>query len=124
MDCLREIHEAGFIHRDVKPVRKVNFQANFVLSQDQNKLFIVDFGLAQQYRSEAGEHMKDSGEAASFKGTISYASLNTHNFRVKTFNLQELSRRDDMWSYFFMLLEFLGEQLAWRTAEDISIVRF
>ena len=38
-DALKEVHEAGFLHQDVKPVRKsFKHQANFVLSHDQNKV--------------------------------------------------------------------------------------
>ena len=46
-----------------------------------------------------------------FKGTVSYASLNAHRF-------EDLSRRDDMWSFFFIILEFLGAKLPWRSSSD------
>lgn len=107
LEAIKEVHEAGFIHRDVKP-------SNFVLSQDQNKVFIVDFGLASRYVDETGAHQKDTEKDKCFKGTVSYASLNAHEFK-------ELSRRDDMWSYFFMMLELLGESLSWRSNEKLSI---
>jgi hypothetical protein len=35
---------------------------------------------------------------------------------------QELSRRDDLWSFFFMLLEKLGQQLPWRSDDKLSLV--
>ena len=45
-----------------------------------------------------------------FRGTITYASLNAHN-KV------DLSRRDDLWSFYFVILDFLGEELPWRTCK-------
>ena len=45
-----------------------------------------------------------------FRGTITYASVNAHN-KV------DLSRRDDLWSFYFVILDFLGEELPWRTCK-------
>lgn len=42
LTAIEEVHNAGFIHRDVKP-------SNFVLSQDFKKVYIVDFGLAKKH---------------------------------------------------------------------------
>ena len=82
-DALKEVHEAGFLHQDVKPVRKsFKHQANFVLSHDQNKVYLVDYGLAARFKDSEGVHRQDSGQKNSFKGTISYASLNAHDFKV------------------------------------------
>ena len=49
-----------------------------------------------------------------FRGTITYASLNAHN-KI------DLSRRDDLWSFYFVLLDFLGEELPWRTCRFFFI---
>jgi hypothetical protein len=45
-----------------------------------------------------------------FRGTIPYASINAHN-------KEELSRRDDIWSFYFMLLEFFDETLIWKSSK-------
>ena len=42
-----------------------------------------------------------------FRGTIPYASLTAHYKK-------ELGRKDDLWSYFFIILEFLEEPLSWK----------
>jgi len=42
---------------------------------------LVDFGLAKPLYDEAGA-LKASHEVKRFKGTISYASLEAHNFQV------------------------------------------
>jgi len=43
-----------------------------------------------------------------FRGTIPYASLTAH---LK----QELGRKDDLWSLFFVILEFLDQPLLWKS---------
>ena len=40
--AVREVHRAGFIHRDVKA-------SNFVLCTENARVFIVDFGLAKKH---------------------------------------------------------------------------
>jgi tau tubulin kinase len=42
LTAIREVHEHGFIHRDVKA-------SNFVLSLDNKRIYIVDFGLAKRH---------------------------------------------------------------------------
>lgn len=42
LDSIEEVHERGFIHRDVKA-------SNFVLSRDNKHVYIVDFGLAKKH---------------------------------------------------------------------------
>ena len=51
---------------------------------------------------------------ADFRGTVSFASLNAHT------NI-DLARRDDLWSFYFTLLDFLNEKLEWREQRDYSI---
>jgi len=46
---------------------------------------------------------------------VSFASLNAHN------NI-DLARRDDMWSLYFTMLDFLNEKLEWREQRDFTIV--
>lgn len=56
---------------------------------------------------------------ADFRGTITYASLNAH---LKL----DLSRRDDIWSYYFMIMEFFNEKMPWKnysTKDDVKDVK-
>jgi len=45
LDAIEEVHDRGFIHRDVKA-------SNFVLSSDNRHVYIVDFGLAKKHLDE------------------------------------------------------------------------
>ncbi|KAG0052829.1 hypothetical protein BGZ83_002091 [Gryganskiella cystojenkinii] len=77
------------------------------LSYGKPKLSIVDFGLATSYRDPvSGKHLYSKGNTRHKVGTARYASLNIHNGR-------EHSRRDDIESVGYMLLEFLIGTLPW-----------
>lgn len=77
---------------------------------EKNKVFVVDFGLAKEHLDPVTKIPYVARRNTDFRGTIPYASLNAHN-------KQELSRRDDLWSFYFMLLEFLDEPLSWKQSE-------
>jgi tau tubulin kinase len=105
--AVREVHRAGFIHRDVKA-------SNFVLCTENARVFIVDFGLAKKHLGADHEPVAKR-KSADFRGTVSFASLNAHN------NV-DLARRDDLWSLYFSMLDFLNEKLEWREQRDFTIV--
>ena len=106
--AVREVHRAGFIHRDVKA-------SNFVLCTENARVFIVDFGLAKKHLG-ADHQPVPRRKSADFRGTVSFASLNAHN------NI-DLARRDDMWSLYFTILDFLNEKLEWREQRDFTILQ-
>jgi len=107
--ALRAVHEMGVLHRDVKP-------SNFVLGgrhkdpSNANRLFIIDFGLSRKYLSVDGE-IKPPRSNAGFRGTARYASVNSHQCK-------ELSPRDDLWSVFYVMVEFATGSLPWRNQRD------
>ena len=71
---------------------------------------MLDFGLARQYTNAAGE-VRPARAAAGFRGTVRYASINAHKNK-------EMGRHDDLWSLFYMLVEFANGQLPWRKIKD------
>lgn len=104
--ALEEIHNAGYIHRDVKG-------HNFVFDKQKRRIFIIDFGLAKKHLDKMGKPLEQRPNAE-FRGTISFASLNAHN-------KCDLSRRDDLWSLYFVILDFLMEKLEWRSRPDFTM---
>lgn len=76
---------------------------------------MLDFGLARQYTTGTGE-VRCPRAAAGFRGTVRYASINAHRNR-------EMGRHDDLWSLFYMLVEFVNGQLPWRKIKDKEQVR-
>jgi len=60
---------------------------------------MVDFGLAKKHLFNGVP--LEPRQNTDFRGTITFASLNAHN-------KMDLSRRDDLWSFYFMILDFLN----------------
>ena len=103
---IQAVHECGFLHRDIKP-------SNFAMgsqSSTRHVCYILDFGLARQYITATGE-TRDPRPIAGFRGTVRYASINAHRSI-------EMGRHDDLWSLFYMLMEFLHGQLPWRRLKE------
>ena len=103
LKAIKAIHDVGFLHRDIKP-------SNFALGrtmQNRRQIFMLDFGLARQYLNANGE-VRPPRSPVGFRGTTKYASTHVHQG-------QEASRRDDLWSFFYMLVEFTNRKiLPWR----------
>lgn len=105
LQAIRDIHEVGFLHRDIKP-------SNFAMgvSSKCRQVYMLDYGLARQYVDATGK-VRQARTVAGFRGTVRYASVNAHNN-------SEMGRHDDLWSLFYMLIEFLHGQLPWRKIKD------
>ena len=103
---IEAVHELGYLHRDIKP-------SNFAMGLTTLKkrvAFIIDFGLARKYVLPTGE-VRPARDSTGFRGTARYASINSHLSR-------DLGRRDDLWSLFYVLIEFLKGNLPWRKIKD------
>ncbi|XP_052131767.1 tau-tubulin kinase homolog Asator, partial [Frankliniella occidentalis] len=106
LKAIESIHQVGFLHRDIKP-------SNFSIGRfphNSRRVYMLDFGLARQYTTTTGE-VRAPRAAAGFRGTVRYASINAHKNK-------EMGRHDDLWSLFYMLVEFVNGQLPWRKIKD------
>uniref|UniRef100_A0A453M1C4 non-specific serine/threonine protein kinase n=1 Tax=Aegilops tauschii subsp. strangulata TaxID=200361 RepID=A0A453M1C4_AEGTS len=107
ISILEKIHSKGFIHGDVKP-------ENFLLGQpgsaQEKKLFLINFGLASNWKWKRGSssmHVQYDQRPDIFRGTISYASVHAHLGRTG-------SRRGDLESLAYTLIFLLRGSLPWQ----------
>lgn len=109
IERLEWIHSKDIIHRDIKP-------ENFVTGrEDPSMLFAIDFGLSKKYRSSRTyKHIQYNNLTKGFIGTARYASVNA-------LGGIELSRRDDLESFFYMIIYFILKNLPWQGVRAESI---
>jgi tau tubulin kinase len=104
LQAIRAFHDLGYVHRDIKP-------ANFVFrDQRERQVCLIDYGLAQRWQEEDGTPISPRPNVG-FRGTTRYASVNSHEGF-------DLGRRDDLWSLFYVLVEFAAPPLPWRQQRD------
>ncbi|TKR70818.1 hypothetical protein L596_022792 [Steinernema carpocapsae] len=110
--AIRELHFIGYLHRDIKA-------GNFALGtypDDIRKIVLLDFGFARPYlkKDENGwMGHREPRRRAPFLGTDRYCSVNCAR-RV------DQGRRDDLWSWLFMFVEFLEGRLPWKDCDGGS----
>ena len=101
LDRMQHMHLKNFIHRDLKPDNIM-----MGLGEDSQNLFLVDFGLTRSIiDSKTGKHIKFKG-GKNLVGTCRYVSVNSHLGH-------ELSRRDDLISVGYIMIEMLTGSLPW-----------
>ncbi|CAG9531032.1 unnamed protein product [Cercopithifilaria johnstoni] len=104
---VQDLHGAGFIHRDVKPL---NFSLGSTPST-KRILFLFDFGLSRQiFLPVQGTNemkLREPRKKVTFRGTVRYCSLNVHQHK-------EQGRHDDLISLLYTIVELITGELPWR----------
>jgi casein kinase 1 len=103
LNSIKLIHEAGFIHGDIKPSNIVTGLTN------QSNIHIIDFGLSEAYLREDGSH-KSLEKRESIKGTLNFCS-------VQTLRKYSPCRKDDMESLVYVLAYLINGGLPWTCTE-------
>ncbi|WKY09806.1 hypothetical protein Q1695_002287 [Nippostrongylus brasiliensis] len=102
--ALEDLHEAGFVHRDVKPSNLAMGLAN------KQVVYVFDFGLARQILipdAEGRLKLREPRNKVMFRGTVRYCSLNVHQYK-------EQGRHDDLYGALFSMIECLTGTLPWK----------
>jgi len=79
----------------------------------RSKCYMIDFGLCRSYRNSEGI-LREERKHVGFRGTVAYASINAHEGR-------DLGRVDDLWSMFYMLVEFVRGDLPWKVKDKEKV---
>ncbi|TKR89075.1 hypothetical protein L596_013233 [Steinernema carpocapsae] len=108
MNAMADLHNAGFVHRNVKP-SAFCFGAS---ASTRRTLLLTDFSLVRQYvvtpESRTSE-LRRARERVVFRGCPRYCSVNVHR-------LHEHSRHDDLTSVLYMAVEMITGALPWDKA--------
>ena len=106
LSILKAVHNKYLLHRDIKP-------DNFMFSLTNNKLYLIDFGLAKRYDYN-GTHIPEN-RTANIIGSPNFVSLNVHN-KI------EPSRRDDVESCVYIMLYMILGRLYWFNTDIETMV--
>lgn len=111
VDILENVHSKNIIHLDLKPE---NIMVGSNDSTFLKQIFLIDYGLSKLYIDEITQKHITMENKSLFEGTLSYSSLNCHMGL-------SLSRRDDLESLGYILIEMLKGSLPWQHIHEVNI---
>jgi serine/threonine protein kinase len=107
---LQNIHLHHYIHRDIKP-------ANILtgLGDNAHIVYLADFGIAKRFRDPQTRAHVPLSNGHPLTGSPAFASINSHLG-------MELSRRDDLESLAYVLINLLRGSLPWINTGSVDVV--
>ncbi|KAK2943537.1 hypothetical protein BLNAU_21554 [Blattamonas nauphoetae] len=102
--CIESLHELGWIHNNISPehfVRRNNGSA-------ENELVLIDFSHATRFNSATPSYPTQT--SAKCGKHCAYVSLNCHRGEKRSWS-------DDIWSWFFIVLEMNVGSLPWSNTD-------
>ena len=126
LESIRDMHKIGWVHRDIKAVSFLtfsprllinsSFQSNFAIGGSTSSasiVYLLDYGLCREHIVNG--KVRPERKVAGFRGTVRYASKATHN-------ASDLGRKDDIWSLYYTIGEWVNGGLPWSNEADPEIV--
>ncbi|OHT00466.1 Casein kinase I isoform alpha [Tritrichomonas foetus] len=104
LTVMEQFHRTGYVHRDIKPQ---NICARF---SGSSPLCLIDYGVSKLFMTSNNEHITARDHAAAI-GSPLYSSPNVADH-------VELSRRDDLYSLAYSIMDVCGVNLPWRGYSD------
>jgi serine/threonine protein kinase len=114
LTIIKTLHEKGLVHRDIKPDNFLFGIHNF------HSLYLIDFGFCKTFLTnnsrQESEHILPK-KTHNLIGSKNYASIMSHS-------RMELSRRDDMESFCYLLFALFHGSLKWSfISDECEIIR-
>ncbi|KAH7673175.1 CK1/WORM6 protein kinase, partial [Aphelenchoides avenae] len=109
LEALEDLHNMGYLHRDVKPA---NYTVGRAELNELRKVYVIDFGTCRKFTDSKGVIRKPR-ERPGFRGTVRYAPISGHLQR-------DLCRKDDVEVWIYMCVELTTGNLPWKNIADMN----